>query len=49
MNVVLANTGALAALHDRCERYHSWTVEQIGTIRPPLVTCEAVRANSRIC
>jgi predicted nucleic acid-binding protein len=44
MNVVLADTGALVALLDRRERFHSWAVEQIRTIRPPLVTCEAVLA-----
>lgn len=44
MNVVLADTGALVALLDRRERFHAWAVEQIRTIRPPLVTCEAVLA-----
>ena len=44
MNVVLADTGALVALLDRREKFHSWAVEQIRTIRPPLVTCEAVLA-----
>jgi predicted nucleic acid-binding protein len=44
MNVVLADTGALLALLDRREKFHAWAVEQIHTIRPPLVTCEAVLA-----
>ena len=44
MNVVLADTGALVALLDRREKFHAWAVEQIRTIRPPLVTCEAVLA-----
>ena len=44
MNMVLADTGALVALLDRRERFHAWAVEQIRTIRPPLVTCEAVLA-----
>ncbi len=44
MNVVLADTGVLVALLDRREKYHAWAVEQIRTIRPPLVTCEAVLA-----
>jgi uncharacterized protein len=44
MNVVFADTGALVALLDRRERFHAWAVEQIRTMRPPLVTCEAVLA-----
>ena len=44
MNVVLADTGALVALLDRREKYHAWAVEQIRTMRPPLVACEAVLA-----
>jgi uncharacterized protein len=40
----LADTGALVALLDRREKFHAWAVEQIRTIRPPLVTCEAVLA-----
>jgi predicted nucleic acid-binding protein len=44
MNMVLADTGALVALLDRREKFHAWAVEQIRTIRPPLVTCEAVLA-----
>lgn len=44
MTVVLADTGALVVLLDRREKFHAWAVEQIRTIRPPLVTCEAVIA-----
>ena len=44
MSVVLADTGALVALLDRRERFHTWAVDQVRTIRPPLVTCEAVVA-----
>ena len=44
MSVVLADTGALVALLDRRERFHAWAVEQTRTMRPPLVTCEAVLA-----
>ena len=44
MSVVLADTGALVALLDRREKYHAWAVEQTRTMRPPLITCEAVLA-----
>jgi predicted nucleic acid-binding protein len=44
MSVVIADTGALVALIDRRERFHAWAVEQVRTLRPPLVTCEAVLA-----
>jgi predicted nucleic acid-binding protein len=44
MSVVLADTGALVALLDRRERFHAWAVEQARSLRPPLVTCEAVMA-----
>lgn len=44
MSVVLADTGALVALLDRREKFHGWAVEQTRTIRPPLITCEAVLA-----
>lgn len=44
MSVVLADTGALVALLDRREEFHGWAVEQTRTMRPPLVTCEAVLA-----
>jgi predicted nucleic acid-binding protein len=41
---VLADTSALVALLDRSERFHSWAVEQTRTLKPPLLTCEAVLA-----
>jgi predicted nucleic acid-binding protein len=44
MSAILADTGALVALLDRRERFHAWAVEQIRTMRPPLITCEAVLA-----
>jgi predicted nucleic acid-binding protein len=44
MSMVLADTGALVALLDRREKFHAWAVEQTRTMRPPLVTCEAVLA-----
>jgi len=44
MSIILADTGALVALLDRKEKYHAWAVEQIRSMRPPLITCEAVLA-----
>jgi predicted nucleic acid-binding protein len=46
MSVVFADTGALVALLDRRERFHTWAIEQARSIRPPLVTCEAVVAET---
>lgn len=34
----------IVALLDRRERFHEWAVEQTRSIRPPLLTCEAVLA-----
>lgn len=46
MSVLLADTGVLVALLDRRERFHAWAVDQARTLRPPLVTCEAVIAET---
>lgn len=42
MTRLLADTGPLVAYFNRRDRWHSWAVEQMATIRPPLVTCEPV-------
>lgn len=40
--VVLVDTGPLVAYLNARDRYHDWAKEQLGQVRPPLVTCEAV-------
>jgi len=39
---VILDTGPLAALMNRRDRFHEWAVEAFRTIPPPLWTCEAV-------
>jgi len=46
MSVVLVDTGALVAMIDRRERFHGWATEQLRTLRAPLLTCEAVLAET---
>jgi predicted nucleic acid-binding protein len=43
MNIVLADTGGLAALLDKRERFHGWATEQAHAL-PRLLTCETVIA-----
>ena len=46
MKPVLLDTGVVVALLDRSERYHSQCVAVLAELEPPLVTCEAVIAES---
>jgi predicted nucleic acid-binding protein len=39
---VLLDTGPLVAFLNRRDRYHSWAVERLSEIEPPLYTCESV-------
>ena len=39
---IILDTGPLTALMNRRDKWHSWTVEALRTVRPPLWTCEAV-------
>lgn len=39
---VLLDTGPLVALLSAQEKHHGWVKEQLATLEPPLVTCEAV-------
>ena len=42
MRAVIVDTGPLVAFLNRRDRYHSWAVEQFGSLPPPLLTCEPV-------
>lgn len=46
MKPVLLDTGAVVALLDRSERHHVQCAEVISSLDGPLVTCEAVIAES---
>jgi uncharacterized protein len=39
---VLVDTGPLVAFLNARDRYHLWAKEQLGQVRPPLLSCEAV-------
>lgn len=39
---VILDTGPLVAALDAGEKHHRWAVEQFKTIRPPLITSEAI-------
>ncbi|MBN1605681.1 MAG: PIN domain-containing protein [Polyangiaceae bacterium] len=46
MKPVLLDTGCIVALLDRSERHHEHCVEVVTELSAPLVTCEAVIAES---
>ena len=43
---VIVDTGPLVAFLNRSDRFHDWTKQQLERIRPPLLTCEAVLAET---
>jgi predicted nucleic acid-binding protein len=44
--VIIADTGPLVAYFDRSDRHHTWAKEVMGTITEPLLTCDAVLAET---
>jgi uncharacterized protein len=45
-SLVILDTGPLVALINRADNFHAWAKVQFGTIHPPVITCEAVIAES---
>ncbi|MDZ7288861.1 MAG: PIN domain-containing protein [candidate division KSB1 bacterium] len=43
---VIIDTGVLVAYLNRREKYHQWTKEKLAQVAPPLMTCEAVIAET---
>ena len=46
MKPVLLDTGVIVALLDRSEKFHQVCAEVVGELEAPLITCEAVIAES---
>ena len=46
MRPVLLDTGVIVALLDRSERFHQKSVDSLKNLSAPLITCEAVIAES---
>jgi uncharacterized protein len=42
----IVDTGALVALLDRADSHHEWAVNCFKRLRPPLITCESVLAET---
>ena len=42
----IIDTGPLVASLNHKDRHHNWAIAQLGLIRPPLYTCEAVLTES---
>jgi predicted nucleic acid-binding protein len=46
IKIVIADTGAIDALIDDSDNFHSWAIEQARDLLPPFSTCEAVIAEA---
>ncbi len=44
--IILLDTGSLVAVLFARDQFHKWAVEKISTMPTPLLTCEAVVAES---
>jgi predicted nucleic acid-binding protein len=42
----LLDTGPLVAFYSTRDAWHEWVMEQMGTVPPPLLTCEPVLAEA---
>ena len=42
----LVDTGPLVAFYSTRDAWHDWVMEQMGSMAPPLLTCEAVLAEA---
>lgn len=42
MTRIVIDTGPIVALLNRRDRHHAWIREVLGTVEPPIFTCEAV-------
>lgn len=43
---LVVDTGPLVAFVNARDRHHEWALEQLGALRPPLITCDAVLAEA---
>lgn len=43
---VIVDAGPLLSFINKNDRYHAWSIAQFATMRPPLLTCEAVLSES---
>jgi predicted nucleic acid-binding protein len=46
MRRAIVDTGPLVAFLDRAEQHHSWVIERIDELQPPLLLCEPVLAEA---
>ena len=43
---IVVDAGPLVALLNSRDKHHAWVVQQLGDIKPPMLTCEAVLAEA---